>query len=73
MNASSIWKKLKNYMIGVDFTGRLGNQMFTYAFARVLMEECGEKRIITPRRWFANPKWHSNLPGKDGFTPVDNI
>lgn len=25
-------------MLGVDFTGRLGNQLFTYAFARALME-----------------------------------
>jgi len=26
-------------MIGVDFIGRLGNQMFTYAFARLLLEQ----------------------------------
>lgn len=28
-------------MIGIDFTGRLGNQLFTYAFARMLMEQNG--------------------------------
>ena len=30
-------------MVGVEFIGRLGNQMFTYAFARVIMEQRGEK------------------------------
>ena len=42
-------------MIGVDFTGRLGNQMFTYAFARVLMEECGEKSFTANFKRCGNP------------------
>ena len=42
-------------MIGVDFIGRLGNQMFTYAFARVLMEECGEKSFTANFKRCGNP------------------
>ncbi|MBO7581927.1 MAG: alpha-1,2-fucosyltransferase [Bacteroidaceae bacterium] len=32
-------------MLGVDFKGRLGNQMFTYAFARRLIEVYGEQEM----------------------------
>ena len=62
-------------MVGVEFMGRLGNQMFTYAFARVIMEQCGEKTFT------ANFKrcGHKKETGDDGlsyfnvlpFTTVD--
>jgi hypothetical protein len=42
-------------MIGVDFTGRLGNQMFTYAFTRVLMEKYGEKSFTANFKRCGNP------------------
>ena len=39
-------------MIGIDFTGRLGNQMFTYAFMRCLIQQ----RQIKDERIIANFK-----------------
>ena len=49
----------------------ISNSTFAWWASYLADREC--KIIITPSRWFANPQWHSNLPGKDGFTHVDNI
>lgn len=51
---------------GVNFTGRLGNQLFTYAFARQLIElyDCRSEH-----HWFyANFVGTENGPEADGFT-----
>ena len=49
-------------MLGIDFTGRLGNQMFTYAFARRLLEQGKETEVV------ANFKRSADGCEKDGYT-----
>ncbi len=51
-------------MIGVDFIGRLGNQMFSYAFARVVAEQKGEKTFVANFKRCGpgdNPGWGDAL------------
>ena len=50
-------------MIGVDFTGRLGNQLFTYAFARYLLE----RRHNDGECLVANFKRTMNGEAEEGF------
>lgn len=49
-------------MLGIDFTGRLGNQMFTYAFARLLIEMSKDTDVV------ANFKRSAVGGESDGFT-----
>lgn len=44
----------------------------TFAWWASYLSDREGKIIIAPSRWFANPNWHSNLPGKDGFTYINN-
>lgn len=50
-------------MIGIDFIGRLGNQMFTYAFMRCLIAQ----RQIKDERIIANFKRSLTGSDKEGF------
>lgn len=44
----------------------------TFAWWTSYLSDRQGKMIITPPYWYANPNWYSNLPGGDGYTPVDN-
>ena len=50
-------------MIKIRLKGRLGNQLFIYAFARCLAEKYKEKVIIYDRKREEDLMWHSHLDG----------
>ena len=50
-------------MIRVRLNGRLGNQLFIYAFARKCMEKYQQPVIIYDRKNEDDPMWYSHLDG----------
>lgn len=48
-------------MIGVRLKGRLGNQLFIYAFARALQERTRQEVLIYDRKDELDTMWHSHL------------
>lgn len=48
-------------MIRIRLKGRLGNQMFIYAFARALQEKYHQKALIYDRKKETDAMWHSHL------------
>lgn len=54
MQTKPVYTKHYTDMIALELQGRLGNQMFRYAYARVLMARRGDKDkvVISPTRWF---------------------
>lgn len=64
-----VWEKLRLMSGCHHFI--ISNSTFAW-WASYLADREG-KMIVTPSRWFANSKWHSNLPGKDGFTSIDEF
>lgn len=50
-------------MIKVRLNGRLGNQLFIYAFARKCMEKYQQPVIIYDRKNEDDPMWYSHLDG----------
>lgn len=48
-------------MIKIRVKGRLGNQLFIYAFARMISEITGEDILIYDRKDEADKMWHSHL------------
>ena len=57
-------------MIKVRLNGRLGNQLFIYAFARKCMEKYGQKVLIYDRKNESDEMWYSHL---DGYKVNSNI
>lgn len=55
-------KREENNVVGVFFTGRLGNQLFVYAYARYLMEQTNQKHFL------ANFQGSRTGQEDDGFT-----
>ena len=50
-------------MIHIRSRGRLGNQLFIYAFARSLAEKTGQNILLYDRKNENDSKWHSHLDG----------
>lgn len=48
-------------MIRIRLKGRLGNQMFIYAFARAMQEKYHQRVLIYDRKNEADAMWHSHL------------
>ena len=57
-------------MIRVQLNGRLGNQLFIYAFTRKCMEIYNQPALIYDRKKEADSKWYSHL---DGYKLNENV
>lgn len=63
IKSNIINKKGRTNMFKIRLHGRLGNQLFIYAFARKCMEKYGQKVIIYDRKDEMDKMWHSHLDG----------
>ncbi len=57
-------------MIKMRLRGRLGNQLFIYAFARCLNEKYNQKVLIYDRKHEKEDAWHSHLDGYKLHTDI---
>lgn len=51
----------ENFMVKIRVKGRLGNQLFIYAFARMISEMTGEDILIYDRKDEKDEMWYSHL------------
>ena len=55
-------------MVEIQFTGRLGNEMFEYAVGRTVAERNGYKWYVNPESWLGKWLFQCDLGEKDGET-----